>query len=583
MNDACCQKNTMTPEGNSLIDDILTHIGEVFYQWDVNSGKFTWGNDVRAILNLPRDMTINTHEDLLRHIGPKNAFERAKAIKETIAACTTEIAPFSVTYKFHPDPWDHENHIWIEERGYGFLSEQSNTLATRGILRIVTEHQKRLEDLKFRATHDQLTGQLNRFQLLEKMEVTISSSIKSNTPSVFLLAAIDNIELINEAYGYDIGDQVLATIGKRIASSLRQDGTVGRHSSNKFGILLPNSDRDVMGHVANRLLDLVRSTPIDISGHSVGVTLAIGGVLIPKQAGTVQQTLSLANEALDQARIGHQNKFMLYHAGSNDAPRQTATKLKADDIISALNDNRMVLALQPIVSCNSGAPEFYECLVRMRGDDDQLISAAEIVPMAEKLGLMGFLDHRVLEMAVKILKDDPHINLSLNVSPQTTSDHDWLLAMRDLTQDRPDILNRMIIEITETSAIRDLDETVNFVDTLQELGCRVAIDDFGAGYTSFQNLRFFGVDMVKIDGSFMRNITSDAQNLMFVETLIELAKKFGLDTVVEWVGDEETAGLMASAGVDYLQGSLYGMPEIRSLPTEQFTSPPELRSLSDSA
>ena len=564
-----------------LIDDILARAGQAFYQWDVKSDNFTWGNDVRSILNLVRDLTIESHEDLLRHIGPEGAFKRARAIQDSVAACRTESAPFSVVYKFRPDPWDHENYIWIEERGCAFVNAENNALATRGILRIVTDQQRHLQDLKFRATHDQLTGQLNRSQLIEEMEATISSSIKSKTTSIFLLAAIDNLEFINETYGYDIGDQVLAVIGKRFASTLRPDGCVGRHTANKFGILLNDCGHEAMQHVANRLLDIVRSAPIDVADTTLGVTLAIGGVIIPDQAATVQETLSLAHDALDQARIGHQNKFMLFHSSAIDASKRSQSKMTADDIIASLNENRMVLALQPIVSVNTGEPEFYECLVRMIGVDGELISAAEIVPLAERLGLMGYLDHRVLEMAVEFLADDPRLNLSLNVSGQTTSDHDWLIALHSLTQGRQDIRNRMIIEITETSAIRDLDETVNFVDTLHDLGCRVAIDDFGAGYTSFQNLRFFGVDMVKIDGSFMRNITSDPENLMFVETLIDLAKKFGLDTVVEWVGDEDTAKLMRAAGVDFLQGSLYGMPAIRSLPTEQFSKKAEQGSLSD--
>ena len=242
----------------------------------------------------------------------------------------------------------------------------------------------------------------------------------------------------------------------------------------------------------------------------------------------------------------------------------------ADDIMAALNDDRMVLAMQPIVASNTNEPEFYECLIRMRRDNGELVSAQEIIPVVEKLGLTSYLDLSVLKMAVDILANDPKINLSINVSGQTTSDHDWLIAIHNLTRGRRDIRERLIVEITETSAIRDLDETVNFVDTLQELGCRVAIDDFGSGYTSFQNLRFFGVDMLKIDGSFVANIKTDPHNLMFVETLLDLAKKFGIKTVVEWVIDEEVAELMRKAGADYLQGSRFGMPVIANLPTTDF-------------
>ncbi len=565
-----------------LIDDILGRAGEAFYQWDIKSDVFTWGNDVRSILDLPRDLMVSSHDDLLKHIGPEGALVRAEAIKNSIAA-GQKSAPFSIVYKFFPDPWDHNSHIWIKDEGYGFVNVETGSLAVRGILHIVTDAQEELEDLKFLATHDEVTLQLNRAHLIREIRSSIGRTIENNTTSIFLLAAVENLSFINDTYGYDVGDEVLSIIGQRLASTLRSDGRIGRHTANKFGILLHDCGHEAMQHVANRLLDIVRSAPIHVADTTLGATLAIGGVIIPDQAETVQDTLSLAHEALNQARVGHQNKFTLLNSWESTVASRTHSKMMADDIIAALNDNRMVLALQPIVSAQTHEPDFYECLVRMRGDSGELISAAEIVPIAEKLGLMGYLDHRVLEMAIAILTENKSMNLSLNVSGQTTSDHDWLITLHSLTQGRRDIRERMIIEITETSAIRDLDETVNFVDTLQDLGCRVAIDDFGAGYTSFQNLRHFGVDMVKIDGSFMRNITSDPENLMFVETLIELAKKFGLTTVVEWVGDEETAKLMTAAGVDFLQGSLYGMPKMHTLATEPFSEDEEQEGCSSSS
>src|SRR5690606_10142425 len=169
-------------------------------------------------------------------------------------------------------------------------------------------------------------------------------------------------------------------------------------------------------------------------------------------------------------------------------------------------------------------------------------------------------DHRVLELAVEFAKTHPSIRLSINVSGYTSSDHEWLVALHRLTGGRRQITERLTIEITETAAIHDLDVSIAFVDTLKELGCRVAIDDFGAGYTSFKNLKTLNVDMVKIDGSFIRNLTAEPDNQVFIKTLVEIAETFNLETVAEWVGDEETAQMMVRAGITHQQGFHFGKP-----------------------
>jgi EAL domain-containing protein (putative c-di-GMP-specific phosphodiesterase class I) len=196
----------------------------------------------------------------------------------------------------------------------------------------------------------------------------------------------------------------------------------------------------------------------------------------------------------------------------------------------------------------------------MERPDGSIVSAGEFIPIAEQLGLSRLIDRRTLELAIQLLNRFPAIKLSLNVSSLTCSDHEWLVALQRLTGCRKDITNRLVIEITETAAIHDLDLSVNFVDTLKEMGCRVAIDDFGAGYTSFKNLKLLNVDMVKIDGAFVKNVADDTSDQIFIKTMIDLATTFGLETVAEWVGDERAVDHLKKAGITYLQGFYYGLP-----------------------
>jgi EAL domain-containing protein (putative c-di-GMP-specific phosphodiesterase class I) len=214
------------------------------------------------------------------------------------------------------------------------------------------------------------------------------------------------------------------------------------------------------------------------------------------------------------------------------------------------------MAFEPVVEASSRRASFYECLVRMGRNDGQTLLAPDIVPVAERLGLIRLVDHRVLELVVTELAASPGVRLSLNISPDTTMDPDWWASIESLMRAHPGVAERLIVEITETVAIQDIDEVRGFVTRLKNFGSRIAIDDFGAGYTSFRNLRKLGVDIVKIDGAFVQNIARSADDRAFVQTLVDLARRLNIRTVAEWVQDEESAVMLRDWGCDYIQGRL---------------------------
>jgi EAL domain-containing protein (putative c-di-GMP-specific phosphodiesterase class I) len=212
-----------------------------------------------------------------------------------------------------------------------------------------------------------------------------------------------------------------------------------------------------------------------------------------------------------------------------------------------------------VVDVTTRKPAFYECLVRMEQEDGRALLAPDIVPVAERLGLIRLVDHRVLELALAELAASPNVQLSLNISPDTTMDPDWWTSIESLMQSYPGVGKRLIVEITETVAIQDVEDVRGFVMRLKNFGSRIAIDDFGAGNTSFRNLRKLGVDIVKIDGAFVQNIARSADDRAFVQTLIDLARRLQIKTVAEWVQDEESAALLREWGCDYIQGRLIGL------------------------
>ena len=185
-----------------------------------------------------------------------------------------------------------------------------------------------------------------------------------------------------------------------------------------------------------------------------------------------------------------------------------------------------------------------------------------MIPVAERLGLVRMLDHRVLELLISEMMAVPTLTASLNVSPASITDPDWWTALGAMLRANTGVAERLIIEITETAAIQDIDDTRGFVTRVKDLGCRIAIDDFGAGYTSFRNLRKLGVDIIKIDGAYVQNLTRSEDDRAFVLTLVDLAKRLGLKTIAEWVQDEASAALLTQWGCDYLQGALVGLASV---------------------
>jgi len=215
------------------------------------------------------------------------------------------------------------------------------------------------------------------------------------------------------------------------------------------------------------------------------------------------------------------------------------------------------------VEAKSKKPVHYECLLRMMKPDGTIATAGQFVPAAEQLGLVRLVDRHALELAVSQLHAHQDITLAVNVSGTTAGDPSWLQSFIRYIQSNNAVASRMIVELTETAALHHFEENARFVSQLREMGCRVAIDDFGAGYTSFRNLQMLKVDTVKIDGAYVRALSESPENQVFVRTLVDLAKNFNLKTVAEWVSSDEDAALLESFGVDYFQGFHFGEPQIK--------------------
>jgi diguanylate cyclase (GGDEF)-like protein len=540
---------------------IVHSIGEVAYEWRLDSDALSWGSNACEVLGIPTAAAIATGRLYAKLLDTDGAVGRFDAVTRSQGRDQGSGVPYELQYRLRTDR-DGAPRIWVEDTGRWFAGADGRPVLAHGVVRVVTERHAREERLAYLSRFDDLTGEMNRFHLTEILAVTLDEAIRYRSSCGFLIVAIDNLARINEAYGFAIADEVIRSIAKSIRGRMRGGDTFGRFSGNKFGIVLKNCAPDDMAIAADRLLATVRDTVVETGMGKVAATVTIGGVVAPRHARTVEDILARSQESLEAAKIKRRGSFQAYRPSiERDALRRDNARA-TDEIVTALNERRILVAYEPVVEVASRRIAFHECLMRIRRPDGTLASASAVIPIAERLGLVRLIDHRMLELVIEDLIAMPRLRASLNVSPASTTDPDWWASLDGRLRAHPEAAGRITLEITESAAIHNLDETTGFVARAKELGCRIAIDDFGAGYTSFRNLRRLGVDIIKIDGAFVRDLDRLADDRVFVRTMIELGRGLGLATIAEWVQDERSAEMLAGWGCDYMQGVLVGLASL---------------------
>ena len=453
--------------------------------------------------------------------------------------------------------------VWFAMLGVRIPNADGATECLAGVMREITERKRESQRLSYLATRDELTGHLNRNSLRAELAEAIERAKREEHHCAFLVASIDRLAMINDSYGFGAADEVIVAVGERLSHSLRSSDVIGRTAGNKFGVILKNCTDQEIVIVADRLRAAVRGSVIETRSGQVAATSSVGAVWLPSGAASSQEAMLRAEEALERARRDGRDGFTMYqHSPQREGARLRLMSM-ADEIAAALKDKRLVFAYQPIVNAHTRQAVEYECLLRMVRQDGSVVAAGQFIPAAEQLGLVRLVDRHALEMAVATLHAYKDVTLSVNVSGTTSCDIAWLQSFVEYVRQNASIADRLVVELTETAALNHFEGNAQFVSQLREMGCRVAIDDFGAGYTSFRNLQMLRLDTVKIDGAYIVGLVSSPENQIFVRTLVGLAKSFNLKTIAEWVGTEEEAALLEGFGVDSFQGYYFGEPVLK--------------------
>ncbi|MGP1397809.1 MAG: putative bifunctional diguanylate cyclase/phosphodiesterase [Inquilinaceae bacterium] len=529
--------------------------GDIVYEWHLDSDRITWIGPVEKVLGEDARTLFATGAALNGRINPEDLPSRLQALSDH----RRSDGIFDCEYRVR---LAEGQFTWIHDRGGCERDDTGQPVVMRGVLRLINGRKQNEARLERLANYDELTGQFNRNRLREALQQAMTQSERYGVDGAYLTIGIDNLAMINAAYGQSGGDAVITGVGLRLGVVTRASDVIGRVGGDVYGIVLSHCPEDEVASVAGKILDMFRDRPIDTPVGPIPVTVSVGGTTYPAPMRTAVEAMTRAETAMQEAKRAGRNDFCLYEISDEQLQRHRDDIATVEQVKKAIKENRLLFAFQPIVARGDYDVAWYECLLRLRGPDDAIIVAGHFVPAVERMGLNRLMDRHVLEMAVRELEDSPSIALAINISGVTVPDPEWLDLLIRLIGGRAAIARRLMIEITETAAMRNITEAARFVTTVRDLGCRVALDDFGAGYISFCHLRSLPVDVVKIDGSFINGIAESRDNRLFVSTLIGLAKGFGMITVAECVETEEDVAVLAAEGVDYLQGYYFARPAI---------------------
>lgn len=528
--------------------------GAAIFDWDLVRNTIKWSGALESLPIYPHVEKLESGQDFLDMLSINTRNRLFNLLEHPV----TSITPLKVEIEMASALGS----VWFSLSGQHLPGENGGQGHFTGLIYEITELRHQIKRLEYLALRDELTGLLNRNSLRAELSQTIDRAATENRFCAFLVCSIDWLGLINDTYGFDAADEVIVEIAQRLQHALRVGDIIGRMAGNKFGIILKNCGDFEVPVVADRLRSVVRSALIETHCGGVASTCSVGAVWLPQGAPNSQEAMLRAEEALERARTYGRDSYYMYRV----SPQRNTARLRlmsvADEVISALKEKRLMFAYQPIFDAHSRQIVEYECLLRMKRPDNTIASAGEFVPAAEQLGLIRMIDWFALEMVIEQLEANSSIFLCVNVSGTTSGDAAWLQSFVNYVSLHSHIAKRLMVELTETAMLNEFEENARFVSQLQQLGCKVAIDDFGAGYTSFRNLQKMHVDLVKIDGSYINGLSHSPQNQIFVRTLVDLAKSFDLQITAEWVGSEEDAQLLKSFGVDRLQGFFLGEPKI---------------------
>jgi diguanylate cyclase (GGDEF)-like protein/PAS domain S-box-containing protein len=424
----------------------------------------------------------------------------------------------------------------------------------------VSERRRHEEQLRHVADHDHLTGLLNRRGFETAMDTHLADAARYGTPGALILLDVDHFKYVNDSRGHEVGDRVLVAVAEALRRRLRDADVLARLGGDEFAVLLTHAEADVARTVAEAVVATVREVEVPELVGLRQLTVSAGVALVDGSDRSVGELFSRADLAMYDAKEAGRDGVVVFDTEENGSETQLRlTWLRR--IKDALDWGTLMLDAQPIVALDDGHLAARELLVRIPGTDGRPVPAGTWFAVAERYDLATAIDEWVIRRALELLRGPGATRLNINVSGASIGHESLLRALRDGLAAGDVDASRLTIEITETAAIGNIAAAARFAEQVHELGCRLAMDDFGAGFGSFYYLKHLPFDDIKIDGEFVRDSVGDPRDQAIIRAMVDVAGTFGRRTVAEYIEDAATMDLMRSFGVDLAQGYHVGRPQ----------------------
>jgi diguanylate cyclase (GGDEF)-like protein len=417
------------------------------------------------------------------------------------------------------------------------------------------------------ATHDALTGLVNRREFERRLERVLATAQTEGAEHALCYADLDQFKIINDTCGHIAGDALLRQLGTLLPTKIRKRDTLARLGGDEFGVLMEHCSLNQARRVANAMLRTLEDYRFIWNGNSFSIGASIGLVPITVNSTSITYLLSAADSACYAAKERGRHRISIYREGDEELAKRQGEMQWAARLPRALETNRFRLYYQPIRALNGvhSSGDHYELLLRMEDEEGQLILPGAFLPAAERYGFSNKLDRWVIRLAFDWLQKhnqqlDQLALCSINLSGHSLGEDAFLEDLVTLVKQSQIPPQKICFEITETAAITNLSNATRFIKTLKARGCQFALDDFGSGLSSFAYLKNLPVDFLKIDGLFVKDIANDPLDLALVKSINDIGHVMGKKTIAEFVENKAVREKLEAIGVDYGQGFSIGRP-----------------------
>lgn len=441
------------------------------------------------------------------------------------------------------------------------LSEKPFANSDKNLLAVMARKAAKI----IQGSYDGLTGLLNRASFDNQVQNALATQRSRGGYHCLLHLNVDNLHRVNETLGHEAGDMVIRTFANAVAEELRDSDTLARLGGDELGILINNCNQVKGQAIADKLRKLLGCVQLEWQGEQLDVTVSIGVALLSEAARSGEQVMKHALMACDVAKELGGNKVQVYEDDDARLKEREAHMWMVGTVNSALREGRFMLYAQPIVPLKPTGEAHLEILLRMQ-DGDKVVAPQAFLPASERYQMMESIDRWVVENSLMqigmYLDTEPRVRpvFGINLSGQSFCTPGFLDYTLDLLQ-KSDVPPELIcFEITETAAVGNMGQAQNFIKALRDRGCQFALDDFGAGLSSFGYLKSFDVQYLKIDGALVRDIAEDKVDAAMVESVTQIGHVMGLKTIAEFVETPQARALLTKMGVDFIQGYLIGKP-----------------------